>query len=77
MLFTRPDFEEEKVAIMYWCLRVKLAYIPNGFGHLLKKSGNKPIVEVSHKDKFWYTMASKINPNEFEGINVLGQLLMD
>lgn len=74
---TRPDFEDEKVAIMYWCLRVKLACNPNGFGHLLRKSGTKPIVEVSHKDKFWGTMVSKTNPNEFEGINVLGQLLME
>jgi ribA/ribD-fused uncharacterized protein len=74
---TRADFEEEKVAIMYWCLRVKLACNPNGFGHLLKKSGTKPIVEVSHKDKFWGTMVSKTNSNELEGINVLGQLLME
>ena len=56
---TRPDFEDEKVAIMYWCLRVKLACNPNGFGHLLRKS------------------VSKTNPNEFEGMNVLGQLLME
>jgi ribA/ribD-fused uncharacterized protein len=74
---TRTDFEEEKVAIMYWCLRVKLACNPNGFGHLLKKSGTKPIVEVSHKDKFWGTMVNKTNSNELEGINVLGQLLME
>jgi ribA/ribD-fused uncharacterized protein len=74
---TRSDFEDEKVAIMYWCLRVKLACNPDGFGHLLRKSGTKPIVEVSHKDKFWGTMVSKTNPNEFEGMNVLGQLLME
>lgn len=33
---SRTDFEEEKVAFMYWCLRVKLACNPNDFGHLLK-----------------------------------------
>jgi hypothetical protein len=40
---SRTDFEEEKVAFMYWCLRVKLACNPNDFGHLLKKLGTKPI----------------------------------
>ncbi len=74
---TRADFEEEKVAIMYWCLRVKLACNPNGFGYLLKKTGNKPIVEVSHKDLFWGTKEDKINPKIVVGTNVLGQLLME
>ncbi|GAA4053179.1 NADAR family protein [Flavobacterium cheonanense] len=74
---TRADFEEEKVAIMYWCLRVKLACNPNGFGHLLKKTGTRPIVEVSHKDLFWGTKEDKSNPNNVIGVNVLGQLLME
>lgn len=74
---TRGDFEDEKVAIMYWCLRVKLACNPMGFGHLLKKTGSRAIVEVSHKDRFWGTVASKTNPNEVSGANVLGQLLME
>jgi ribA/ribD-fused uncharacterized protein len=74
---TRADFEEEKVAIMYWCLRVKLACNPNGFGHLLKKSGTRAIVEVSHKDLFWGTKEDKSNPNTVIGANVLGQLLME
>ena len=74
---TRADFEEEKVAIMYWCLRVKLACNPNGFGYLLKKTGIRAIVEVSHKDLFWGTKEDKSNPNNVIGANVLGQLLMD
>lgn len=74
---TRADFEEEKAAIMYWCLRVKLACNPIGFGSLLAKTKNKDIVEVSHKDRFWGTVASKTNLNEVTGANVLGQLLMD
>lgn len=74
---TRADFEDKKPAIMYWCLRVKLACNPNGFGHLLKKTGSRAIVEVSHKDRFWGTVVSKTDPNEVIGANVLGQLLMD
>ena len=74
---TRADFEEEKVAIMYWCLRVKLACNPNGFGHLLKKTGTRPIVEVSHKDLFWGTKEDKDNSKVVIGANVLGQLLME
>lgn len=74
---TRDDFEEEKVAIMYWCLRVKLACNPNGFGHLLKKTGTRAIVEVSHKDLFWGTKEDISNSNTIIGVNVLGQLLME
>lgn len=74
---TRDDFEEEKVAIMYWCLRVKLACNPNGFGHLLKKTGTRAIVEVSHKDLFWGTKEDISNSNTIIGANVLGQLLME
>ena len=74
---TRDDFEEEKVAIMYWCLRVKLACNPNGFGHLLKKTGTRAIVEVSHKDLFWGTKEDISNSNTLIGANVLGQLLME
>jgi ribA/ribD-fused uncharacterized protein len=73
---TRADFEENKIAIMYWCLQVKLACNPNGFGSLLKRTGLKSIVEVSHKDKFWGTVPQKDNPEWVEGTNILGQLLM-
>jgi ribA/ribD-fused uncharacterized protein len=74
---TRADFEEEKAAIMYWCLRVKLACNSTGFGNLLKRTGTRAIVEVSHKDLFWGTKEDKSNPNNVIGANVLGQLLME
>ncbi len=73
---TRIDFEDVKVDIMYWCLRVKLCCNPNGFGLLLEQTGNRLIVEISHKDKFWGVVEDKNQPGLYHGNNVLGQLLM-
>jgi ribA/ribD-fused uncharacterized protein len=73
---TRIDFEEVKVDIMYWCLRVKLAHYPLELGHLLQKSGDLPIVEISHKDRFWGAVRTNSNSDIVRGENVLGNLLM-
>ncbi|WP_289723603.1 NADAR family protein [Robiginitalea aurantiaca] len=73
---TRNDFEEVKEDIMWWCLRVKMAHHPVAMGALLRRSGSKPIVEVSHKDRFWGTVRSKENENLVVGDNVLGKLLI-
>jgi ribA/ribD-fused uncharacterized protein len=74
---TRKDFEEIKVEIMRWCLRVKLAHHPFGMGALLMRTGERDIVEISHKDKFWGTVRKKDNPHIVEGQNILGKLLME
>ena len=73
---TRIDFEEVKVEIMYWCFKVKLCCNPNGFGNLLEQTGNRLIVEISHKDKFWGVVEDKKQPGLYHGSNVLGQLLV-
>lgn len=70
---TRPDWEDVKVDIMRWCLRVK--YVQHGrFADALHSTGLLPIVEKSRKDTFWG--AKEIEPDRFEGCNVLGRLLM-
>lgn len=74
---TRQDFEDVKVEIMRWCLRLKLAHHPIGFGALLMRSGQRDIVEISHKDKFWGAVRKRENPQIVEGQNVLGKLLME
>ena len=74
---TRQDFEDVKVEIMRWCLRLKLANHPQAMGSLLLRTGSREIVEISHKDKFWGAVRKKENPQMAEGENVLGLLLMD
>lgn len=72
---TRLDWDEKRVAIMKWCLRVKLIQNKDSFGELLLKTDNKGIVEKSKKDKFWG--AKKLNDETLEGTNALGRLLME
>jgi ribA/ribD-fused uncharacterized protein len=75
--FTREDFDEIKVELMYWCLKVKLCSHPLLFGGLLDRTGDKEIVEISNSDRFWGCVREKGNGNIVSGENVLGKLLMD
>ena len=47
---TREDWDDVRIDIMYWCLRVKLAQNFVTFGKLLENTYDKPIVEDSTKD---------------------------
>jgi ribA/ribD-fused uncharacterized protein len=73
---SREDFEDIKVEIMRWCLRVKLAQNFIEFGRLLLTTNNKPIVEDSHKDSFWGAVRDKKDGDILRGVNALGRLLM-
>lgn len=73
---TRPDWENVKVPIMRWCLRVKLACNWIKFGELLLDTGNKEIVEDSPRDRFWGAVATEDN-EQLVGVNALGRLLME
>ncbi|MBA2392561.1 MAG: NADAR family protein [Ktedonobacteraceae bacterium] len=70
---TRPDWDQVRVDIMWWCLRVKLAQHWEKFGDLLLSTGNNPIIEESYKDQFWG--AKPVSEEKLIGLNVLGQLL--
>lgn len=72
---SRADWPQVQVAIMHWCLRVKLAQNPVAFGDLLESTGDRPIVEDSARDAFWG--AKPQGPDRLIGGNVLGNLLMD
>uniref|UniRef100_UPI001FE37572 NADAR domain-containing protein n=1 Tax=Mucilaginibacter humi TaxID=2732510 RepID=UPI001FE37572 len=74
---TRPDWEAEKVKIMRWCLRVKLAQNYWLFGKVLESTFNKQIVEESNKDPFWGAIPDKNEKNLLRGVNALGRLLME
>ena len=76
--FCRKDWDEVRVRIMEWCLRVKYSQHRTLFGSLLRSTGDRPIVEESHKVDFWSTrIVEKNNPEILRGENTLGRLLMD
>jgi len=72
---TRQDWDELRVKIMRWSLEVKLSQNWEKFGELLRKTGDKQIVEYSTKDHFWG--ASECGEGQLGGTNALGRLLMD
>lgn len=72
---SRSDWDQVRVKIMRWCLRVKLACNWFDFGSLLHATGNKPIVEESRRDRFWGAVTDR--EGTLVGNNVLGRLLME
>ena len=72
---SRADWDQVRVKIMRWCLRVKLANHWTEFSRLLLATHDKPIVEQSAKDDFWG--AKVVDPGTLKGQNVLGRLLME
>jgi len=74
---TRSDWNEVRVDVMRWCLRVKLKQNWSSFERLLRATGDKPIVEDSHKDQFWGAVPLKTNHDTLVGENVLGNLLVE
>jgi ribA/ribD-fused uncharacterized protein len=72
--FGRPDWQEVKFDVMFWCIKVKLAQNYKSFGAVLDSTGEKPIVEDSARDFFWG--AKPNNNDQLIGYNVMGQLLM-
>jgi ribA/ribD-fused uncharacterized protein len=74
---SRPDWDDTRIKIMRWSLRVKLAQNFVEFGKLLESTFDKPIVEDSSKDDFWGAISDKQDENILKGTNALGRLLME
>ena len=72
---SRPDWNQIRVRVMRWTLRVKLAMHWQKFGGLLLETGDKPIVEDSRRDEFWGALQQE--NGTLVGMNVLGRLLME
>jgi N-glycosidase YbiA len=72
---SRPDWDDVRVKVMKWCLRVKLIHNWHRFSHLLLSTGDCPIVEDSRKDSYWGAVTQ--HDDTLNGQNVLGRLLMD
>jgi len=71
---SRPDWEQVRVPVMKWCLRVKLIRNWDSFSQLLLSTGSLPIVEDSRKDSYWGAVSRE--GDALRGENVLGRLLM-
>ena len=71
---TRQDWDNVRFSIMRWVLEIKLSQNWEKFSEVLRQTEDKPIVEVSHKDKFW--AAVQTDSNTLVGVNALGRLLM-
>lgn len=70
---TRPDWDDVRVHIMWWCVRLKLAQNWESFSKVLLDTGAVPIVEKSHKDTFW---GAKLQADgTLVGENTLGRIL--
>lgn len=69
---TRPDWDNVRIAIMFWCLRIKLLQNQESFGKVLLETKELCIVEKSSKDNFWGAIEDKNNPGILIGKNVLG-----
>lgn len=72
---SRPDWDQVRVKIMRWCLRVKLAQNWVAFSELLVATESRAIVEESRRDPFWG--AKPVEDENLVGMNVLGRLLME
>jgi ribA/ribD-fused uncharacterized protein len=71
---SRRDWDEVRLKVMRWCLRVKLTQHWTKFSELLLVSGDRPIVEESRRDDFW---GAKPVGKSLVGTNALGRLLME
>ncbi|WP_251030938.1 NADAR family protein [Exiguobacterium sp. s196] len=72
---TRDDWDEVRIMVMRWCIRVKLIHNWDKFGCLLLSTRNNIIVEESHKDLFWGAVPDE--NNLLIGTNALGRLIME
>ena len=72
---SRSDWDEVRIVVMRWCLRVKLVQNWEKFSTLLMSTSGHPIVESSRRDDFWGTLDD--GPDNLVGRNVLGRLLME
>ena len=72
----REDWDEVRVDVMRWVLRVKLSCNFNQIGPILEATQGKDIVEIStKKDRFWGTVDD--GNGNLDGGNKMGVLLME
>lgn len=70
----RPDFHDNRVDVMAWCVAAKLIANPTSFLACLLDTEQLPIIELSVKDDFWGAMPLG---NYLVGQNLLGITLTE
>ena len=67
-----PNWNDQRIDVMRWVIRMKREANPAAIDALLERTGERPIVEVSSRDRFWGA-----NPagDTYQGANVLGEAL--
>lgn len=73
--YSRQDWDIIKLKVMRWAMEIKLSQHWNTLAPILKATGDKPIVELSRKDRFWD--AVNVGNGQAVGINALGRHWMD
>lgn len=71
---SRNDWDDVRIAVMRWCLRIKLSQNWDKFSAVLAQTQNKPIVEFTRTDKMWGAVQQG---DTYVGVNALGRLLME
>ena len=74
-----PRWTEQRVNVMRWVIRLKLETVPELIAPLLARTGDRAIVEISPRDRYW---GAALQPNpphgsSYRGSNVLGRLWME
>lgn len=74
---TREDWEDIKIKLMRWCLKVKSAQHYDKIKSILDLTKSKSIVEKHWRKDYWGTVTDKSDPTKLVGHNVLGKLWME
>lgn len=75
---TRADWDEIRIEVMEWVLDLKLLNNIDTFGAVLQQAGDRPIVEVIHRENdplFWGARPLNDGSDILHGKNILGILL--
>jgi ribA/ribD-fused uncharacterized protein len=73
----RADWEQIKLDLMRWCLRLKFALHVERLSRIVDAANDYAIVEDSVRDRFWGAVPQKDNPDILVGQNVLGKMWME
>lgn len=73
-----PLWNRQRVDVMRWVIRRKLETLPAWMGAILLRTEDRPIVEISTRDRYWGARPeAPPGGNVYRGRNVLGRLWME
>ena len=73
-----PLWDRQRVDVMRWVIRRKLETLPAWMGAILLRTEDRPIVEISTRDRYWGARPEDSPQGPiYRGRNVLGRLWME